>query len=48
MASSPGTLGSMSPMRAALLSLCTLLVGAGIGFGATQLGGSDETATGAP
>jgi hypothetical protein len=32
----------MSPMRAALLSLCTLLVGAGIGFGATQLGGSGE------
>ena len=32
----------MSPTRVALLAFCTLLIGAGIGFGATQLGGSDD------
>ena len=37
----PATLRSMSPMRAALLSICTLLIGGGLGYGATQLGGSD-------
>jgi hypothetical protein len=31
----------MSPLRAVLLALCTLLVGAGVGFGAAQLGGND-------
>ena len=30
----------MSPARAALLALCTLLVGAGLGYGVTNLGGS--------
>ena len=38
----PATLRSMSPMRVILLSLCTLLVGAGLGYGAAQLGGSDD------
>ena len=37
----------MSPMRAVLLSLCTLLVGGGLGYGATQLGGSDDDGAGA-
>src|SRR5215210_3544022 len=37
----------MSPLRAALLSLCTLLVGAGLGYGAAQLGNSDADARGA-
>ena len=41
-------LRSMSPMRVVLLSLCTLLVGAGLGFGAAQLGGSDEHDARAP
>ena len=31
----------MSPLRVALLSLCTLLIGAGVGYGAAQMGGSD-------
>ena len=31
----------MSPLRVALLSLCTLLVGAGLGYGGSQLLGSD-------
>jgi hypothetical protein len=38
----------MSPARAALLALCTLLVGAGLGYGAANLGGSGHTASGAP
>ncbi len=36
----------MSPMRAVLLSLCTLLIGGGLGYGATQLGGSDDEGPG--
>jgi hypothetical protein len=38
----------MSRTRAALLSLCTLLVGAGAGYGAAQLAGSDGTKAGTP
>jgi hypothetical protein len=36
----------MSPARAALLALCTLLAGAGVGFGVASRGGSDHS--GAP
>jgi hypothetical protein len=35
----------MTPVRAALLALCTLLVGAGLGYGAASLGGSGHAAT---
>ncbi|HET6174762.1 MAG TPA: hypothetical protein VFD90_19315 [Gaiellales bacterium] len=41
----------MTPVRAALLALCTLLIGAGIGWGAANLGGSGHesaTSTAAP
>ena len=34
----------MSPLRAALLALCTLVAGAGLGYGATNLGGSGHSA----
>ena len=39
-ASRASRLRSMSPVRAALLALCTLLAGAGIGYGAANVGGS--------
>jgi hypothetical protein len=35
----------MTPVRAALLALCTLLLGAGLGYGAANLGGSHHDAT---
>lgn len=38
----PSTFLSMSPLRVALLALCTLVIGAGLGYGATQIGGSDD------
>ena len=34
----------MSPLRVALLALCTLLVGAGVGYGAAHMGGVGEHA----
>jgi hypothetical protein len=35
----------MSPGRAVLLAVCTLLLGAGLGYGAANLGGSGQRAT---
>ena len=35
----------MSSARAAVLAFCTLLIGAGLGFGAANLGGSQHTTT---
>jgi hypothetical protein len=34
----------MTPVRAALLALCTLLIGAGLGYGAANLGGTHHDA----
>ena len=35
----------MSSARAAVLAFCTLLIGAGLGYGAANLGGSHHTTT---